>query len=255
MEQNLMVIRQHDLINNPSTRLPVCLCLDASASMNIITGGDYHETGETFEDDGRIWNRVTGGITALSELNKGIEYFFDAIKSDEIARYSVELSIVVFNDDAVRILDFANIDRQEVPILTATGMTSMGAGVELALNLLEDRKNEYSSKGIDYYQPWMVLMTDGFATDNTSNAISRVQSLSKKKKLILFPVAIGDEADKNTLKQFSTFGNSMVMKVQSAEYFKEFFEWLSQSVSVASQSVPGDKPKLPPVPTVIEIEL
>jgi len=47
----------------------------------------------------------------------------------------------------------------------------------------------------------------------------------------------------------------MVLKVKSAEYFKEFFEWLSQSVSVASQSVPGDKPTLPSPPPVIEIEL
>ncbi len=61
-------------------------------------------------------------------------------------------------------VDFANIDRQRIPSLTANGWTSMGAGVEQALNILEKRKAEYSSKGLISYQPWMVLMTDGYPT-------------------------------------------------------------------------------------------
>jgi uncharacterized protein YegL len=228
MTQDLMVLRQQDLVTNPTTRLPVCLCLDVSYSMS----GD-----------------------PIKELAKGVKYFFEAIKSDEIARYSVELSIVVFQDDATVILDFANIDRQRLPSLTAKGMTSMGKGVNLALDILEQRKKEYSSKGVDYYQPWMVLMTDGYPTDDTSAAVNRVRKLADNKKLTLFPVAIGHSADISILKQFSTMKNNMVLKVTSPEYFKEFFEWLSQSVTVASQSVPGDKPTLPNPSPVIEIEL
>lgn len=228
MTQDLMVLRQRDLITNPTTRLPVCLCLDTSGSMI---------------DE------------PISELNKGIKFFFDAIQGDEVAKYSVELSIVAFDTNAVKLLDFANIDRQTVPILTANGLTAMGQGVELALNLLEERKREYSSKGVDYYQPWLVLMTDGEPTDNISNAVSRVQTLAGNRKLTVFSVAIGDNANKKILSQFSTLKDNMILKVTSAEYFKEFFEWLSQSALIASQSMPGDKPKLPSPPPVIEIEL
>ena len=228
MAQDLMVLRQQDLVSNPTTRLPVCLCLDVSYSMSG---------------------------SPIRELYKGVKYFFEAIKSDEIARYSVELAIVVFQSDATTILDFANIDRQRIPSLTANGSTSMGEGVNLALDILEQRKKEYSDKGVDYYQPWMVLMTDGYPTDDTSSAIRRVNKLGNNKKLTLFPVAIGNDADINILKQFSTMKNNMVLKVTSPEYFKEFFEWLSQSVTVASQSVPGDKPTLPSPSPVIEIEL
>ena len=124
MAQDLMVLRQQDLVSNPTTRLPVCLCLDVSSSMNG---------------------------SSIQELSKGVEYFFEAIKSDEIARYSVELSIVVFQSNATVILDFANIDRQRIPSLTANGLTSMGGGVNLALDTLEQRKREYSNKGVDYF--------------------------------------------------------------------------------------------------------
>ncbi|CAA6821143.1 MAG: Unknown protein [uncultured Sulfurovum sp.] len=229
MAQDLMVLRQQDLVSNPTTRLPVCLCLDVSYSMSG---------------------------NPIRELHKGVEYFFEAIKSDEIARYSVELSIVVFQSNATTILDFANIDRQRVPSLTADGMTSMGEGVNLALDILEQRKEEYSNKGVDYYQPWMVLMTDGYPTDDTSSAISRVNQLGNNKKLTLFPVAIGDDADINVLKDFSTMKQNAVLKVTSAEYFKSFFEWLSQSVAIVSQSVPGEKMTTPnPTEYNIEIEL
>jgi len=228
IDNNLMLLRQEDLVSNPTTRLPVCLCLDVSSSMN----GD-----------------------PIQELSKGVRYFFEAIKSDEVARYSVELAIVVFQSNATVILDFANIDRQRIPSLTANGLTAMGAGVDLALDILENRKSEYSKKGVDYYQPWMVLMTDGGPTDNTSSAIERVRKLSSNRKLTLFPVAVGRRANMQTLKNFSTMNKDMVLKVTSPEHFKEFFEWLSQSVTVASNSVPGDKPTLPPPPPVIEIEL
>lgn len=227
MAQDLMVLRQEDLVSNPTTRLPVCLCLDVSYSMSG---------------------------NPIRELEKGVEYFFEAIKRDEIARYSVELSIVVFQSDATVILDFSNIDRQRIPSLTAKGMTSMGEGVNLALDILEKRKEEYSSKGVDYYQPWMVLMTDGFPTDNTSLAVSRVNHLGNNKKLTLFPVAIGENADIDILKQFSTMKQNAVLKVVSAEYFKDFFEWLSQSVSVVSQSVPGEK-ITPPQPKEYNLEI
>lgn len=226
--KDIMILRQEDLVSNPTTRLPVCLCLDVSGSM----------MGEP-----------------IYELAKGVEYFFEAIKSDEIAKYSVELSIVTFGSEANIVLDFANVDRQQIPQLNVNGSTNMEAGVNLALDILESRKKEYSQKGVDYYQPWLVLMTDGFPDYMPSNSIFRVQQLAKNKRLTLFPVAIGDGADKSVLQKFSTMSKNMVFRVKSPEHFKEYFEWLSQSVLVASQSSPGDKPRLPNPSPVIEIEL
>lgn len=40
------LIRIQDLVNNPTPRVPVCLCLDTSGSMWRIIGGEYEETGE-----------------------------------------------------------------------------------------------------------------------------------------------------------------------------------------------------------------
>ena len=37
----------------------------------------------------------------------------------------------------------------------------MEEAVMQALKLLETRKKEYVDAGVDYYQPWMVIMSDG----------------------------------------------------------------------------------------------
>ena len=204
-----------DFVNNPSPRVPVCLCLDTSGSMQ----------GKPIE-----------------ELNEGIKTFYYAIKNDEIAVLAAEIAIVTFGFDGIKkVEDFSTIENKVPPVLKARGYTPMGEGVNLALDLLENRKVQYKNAGIDYYQPWLVLMTDGRPTGDENElmrAIKRTNSLIKDKKLTIFPIAIGADADMKVLKDFSPKRQPLMLKGLN---FKDFFVWLSKSVSTTSQSIPGDK--------------
>jgi uncharacterized protein YegL len=117
----------------------------------------------------------------------------------------------------------------------------MGAGVNLALDTLDRRKATYSQSGVLYYQPWLVLMTDGAPTDNIDVAVKRVVDLVEAKKLTVFPIGIGAGADMNTLARFSP--NRPPLRLDGLK-FNEFFEWLSKSVARVSRSTPGDTVKL-----------
>lgn len=242
-----MLFREEDLVNNPTPRVPICLCLDTSGSMGAVEG-DCIYTGETVYDDGVLWNIVEGGKSRISELQLGIEEFYKAIKEDEIAVYAAEICIVTFNDSAKCIMDFDNIERQkEILEFEAEGDTAMGEGVNLALDLLEQRKKEYKDKGVDYYQPWLILMTDGAPNGNNSElvrAIQRTTKLVNERKLTVFPIGIGNEADMSILNSFSP--KRSALKLQGLK-FREFFAWLSQSVSKTSQSIPGENVKLDPI--------
>lgn len=239
-----MLLRIEDLVNNPTPRVPICLCLDTSGSMGAVEG-DYVETGETVFEDGRTWNVVTGGTSRIDELQRGVEAFYEAIREDEMAVYSAEICIVTFDSKATCLVDFANVERQEnVPELHSVGDTAMGEGVHLALDLLERRKQEYKDKGVDYYQPWLVLMTDGEPNGDDgelARAINRTAEMVNQKKLTVFPIGIGSEADMSTLNKFSP--KRPALKLQGLK-FKEFFAWLSKSVSKTSQSTPGETIKL-----------
>ena len=217
-------LRIEDLVNNPTPSVPICLCLDTSGSITAV-GED--------------------GYTRIEKLQQGIQQFYQAIKADEMAVYSAEISVVTFDDDAKCLLDFANIERQEdIPALEACGLTAMGEGVNMALDLLEQRKQEYKEKGVDYYQPWLVVMADGIANGSPEaleRAINRTRTMVNNKKLTIFPIGIGNESDMGTLNRFSP--NRAALKLQGLK-FQEFFAWLSQSVSRTSQSTPGEKVKL-----------
>jgi uncharacterized protein YegL len=208
------LLRQADLTENPTARVPICLVLDVSGSMD----------GEP-----------------IRELNAGVRLFFDAIRADDVAQYAAEICIVTFGNVVTKELDFMSVELQQVPTLSASGATPMGAAVWLALDLLDARKGDYKRAGVDYFQPWMVLMTDGVPTDDISAAAARIRELVTEKKLTVFSIAIGDEAKLQTL---TTLSPARPPRRLLGLNFREFFTWLSQSVSRVSQSTPGESVKL-----------
>jgi len=177
----------------------------------------------------------------INELNEGVTMFMNEILKDEITRYSAEISVVTFGGAVNKVLDFGKLEEQQIPIFSANGGTPMGEAVETTLYLLDERKKEYQKAGVDYFQPWMILMTDGQPTDSIETAVNQTCDLIENRKLTIFPIGIGEAADMSVLARFSP--NRSPMKLQGLK-FKEFFEWLSQSVSVVSQSIPGEKIEL-----------
>ncbi|MDW8244748.1 MAG: VWA domain-containing protein [Thermogemmata sp.] len=217
MSRDLMIVRTEDLLLNPTNRVPIALCLDASGSMS----------GQP-----------------MQELNDGVRLFFDALHADPIAKASAEVAIITFSDEAETVLDFQSLSRVAAPpeILCTGGSTNLGGGVSLALNLLETRKQEYQRAGVDYFQPWLVLMTDGQPTTSEHlQAAPRVCNMEAQGKLVVFPIGIGPNADMTTLAMFSKKRSPLRL---SGLNFRQFFEWLSKSVVRVSQSRPGEKVSL-----------
>ncbi len=223
-----LILRQEDLFNNPTPRCPVCLVLDCSPSMS----GDPRLGAAVLQTNPR----------PIDELNRGVKQFFHELKSDEIAASSVEVAVVAFSGVADRVLDFASMERSLAPTLEIErhhGGTSIGAAVQEALRALDARKTEYQRSGVDYYQPWLVLMSDGQPTDDTHHEAARaVADLVSKKKLTVFSIGIGAGVDMSTLAMFSP--GRQPLKLKGLEFAK-FFKWLSESAIRTSQSTPGEK--------------
>lgn len=205
-----LVLRSEDLFENPSPRVPVVLCLDTSGSM----------AGEP-----------------IQELIQGALKFYQEIYDDEIARYSAEIAIITFGGGVDVVTSFGPVERHPQVHMEATGLTPMGEAVLKALELLDQRKSMYRDAGVDYFQPWLVLMTDGVPTDSIGTAVQRTTNLVKQKKLSVFPVGIGSQADLNVLGSFA--GGRQALRLKGLK-FQQFFVWLSKSIQRVSASTPGE---------------
>jgi len=223
---NSFNIREDDLIDNPSARVPVALCLDISPSMS---------------GDPRYTPSKTVGVP-IDELNHGVEMFYRSIAEDAVASNAVDLSIVTYSFRPFVVREFGSIGEEEKPPTIECEMekggTSIGTAVIKCLEMLDERKESYRKAGVEYYQPWLVLMTDGRPTDDSHKAVvDKIKELVSGKKLTVFPLAIGEGADLDTLRLMSPARDVLTLKELQ---FSKFFEWLSMSIQSVARSQPDE---------------
>ena len=121
------------------------------------------------------------------------------------------------------------------------GSTNLGGGVSLALDRLETRKQEYQKAGVDYFQPWLVLMTDGQPTTTEHTQAGPRMQLRGPGETGRLSHWHRRGADMTTLAMFSKKRPPLRL---SGLNFCQFFGWLSKSVVRVSQSRPGEKVSL-----------
>jgi len=194
-----------DLIDNPSARCPCILVLDTSGSMEGAP---------------------------IQELNAGLQAFLKDVQDDDIAAYAVDLGVITAGGAVREVLPFTTVSSlQGVAPLAAGGTTPLGEAVSLALRRLEERKAEYKRTGVAYYQPWLVIISDGVPTDAWQTAAQNACALSQQRKLVVMPVGVAG-ADLGVLGKFSS---KAAMPLAGLK-FREFFRWLSASMSRVSAS-------------------
>ena len=236
MHTNLDQSYIESLISNPTDRVPVCFCLDSSYSMWQVVSGETTPTGETTEEiDGVVWNLVSGGVSRYSLMHKGIMEFIDMIKEEPRARASVELFVVSFSDKADCVVRCASVDSFSFPDFEKGRNTNIAAGINLSLDILEERKSKYKQVGVKYYQPILVVISDG--NNNVDNdayemAKKRIYELERNRKLTTLVISCDEDSNIKELDSISSSGESLKITHDKIE---SFFYWLSRSVSSYSK--------------------
>lgn len=185
---------------------------------------------------------TSGSMTGCeSQIEEAIRAMKEAIEGDDNARGRVEISLIAFDDEVRELASFGPIAKLEVPRIKCGGMTCTHAAVEFALHRVEERKEDYKKNRVTYNQPWIWLLTDGGSNDPDNGAYQKLLEAQKNKKCVFFGVAVGNQVDESELGGMHQ--NGMIFRV-GKDNLADAFEYLSQSVASASQTVPGATLKL-----------
>ena len=211
------------LVDNTEQRTPLVLVLDCSGSM---------------------------AGAPIAQLNAGLKLLEEELKADAIASKRVRLLLVEIGgmDEARLVGDWQDAMDFVAPVLEANGTTPTGQAVDLALDRIEDQKQQFRAAGVAYTRPWLFLMSDGQPTDAWQQAADRCRQAEAANKVAVFPLAVGAGANPATRGEFSSKGQAAVKQLDGLK-FRELFLWLSASMKVVSQARPGGQAQLPAADT------
>ncbi|MDY7524633.1 vWA domain-containing protein [Sphingomonas sp. 10B4] len=196
-----------EFADNPEPRCACVLLLDVSGSMNGVS---------------------------LIALNAGLQQFAKDVRADSLAARRVDLAAVTFGDSVNVVAEFGSAQHFYPQPLTAKGSTPMGEAINVSLDLMANRQQQYRSAGITPYRGVIFLVTDGKPTDSWERAARRIEEGERRKSFSFFAVGV-DDADIDTLAKISVSAPVMLRETD----FAAMFRWLSSSLSAVSRSSTG----------------
>ena len=200
--------------------LPVVLLLDASGSM---------------------------AGPKIQNLNEAVRDMLATFRDTESGEIEIHVAIITFGAEVKLHQALASASGIAWHDLSAGGGTPLGTALRMAKAMIED-KNVVPSRA---YRPTVVLVSDGQPTDDWEQPLADFIKDGRSSKCDRMAMAIGADADEGVLGQFIDGTNAPLFYAENAKQLREFFKFVTMSVTIRTQSM--DK-NIVPEPSVIEVK-
>lgn len=171
----------------------------------------------------------------ITSVKNGIDLCVKAMRSDPLTLEKAYLSIITFADKAEIALKLTKVrDIVSIPDIKAEGVTSMGDAIRLLNESLQNDLTENTAEEKGDYKAFVVVFTDGRPTDR-SVLEAELQKLNRRKINYFIAATTSEDASvKETLKTLTLSEENVIyLPTASADTFKKFFKWLSQSYNAS----------------------
>lgn len=163
----------------------------------------------------------------VDRLVQGIQTFEEELAKDDTACRCVEVAIIALGDSARVVQAFNNAGNFSLHHFDLAGTVAMGQGIQIALKIIENRKNFYSSRNIEYCQPWVILIAGSTPSDHWQMAAQQIKQAVAAQQLVFLAVAVQD-AIMDILSQM-LFAEVSPTKLEDLK-FEPLFYWLAQQM-------------------------
>lgn len=191
--------------------LPVVLLADISGSMNT---------------NGKI-----------ETLNDAVQEMLESFAGEDNTHAEIHISVVTFGKGGAKLHQaLTSASKVQWARMTAAGATPMGAAFDVVTGIIEDRAQIPSRA----YRPTIILVSDGQPTDEWEAPLKRLLGTERASKAARFAMGIGDDADLVMLGAFVGTPEARVYRAHEARQIKQFFRWVTMSVTQRSRSANPD---------------
>jgi uncharacterized protein YegL len=178
---------------------------------------------------------------------------FDEIRGSHL-RGSFDIAIVSFNGSVELTQDLTKVAYKKRLELSDGDLSRMASAIHFAIDLVEERIKDYRDAEIEYYKPWIVLITDGVFTDGRrelSEALSRVDHAVLSHQLLFFRVGV-EGTDMTKLGQLGLaplgrgFGSLFTLTLEELNSYKL---WNGEAQFEEDFFFTDDEDEMPPPPS------
>ena len=228
IQDSVGVYDQAEFADNPESRCSIVLILDVSGSMDL----PFHDP-------------------AIATVNNALVKFGEIIRGDAVTALRADVAIIEFDHEARVVMDFTNGTNFQPPTLSTKGGTKYSDAVNLALDIIEARKQSYRDGGIAYYRSLAYFLTDGVPEhDNDADlarAAARLHETEENRGVAFFSFVITSEGYEVDLTKLNNLAppSRPPKELTNMAQLDGSIEWLSRSVAAISQSQVGDSIRLP----------
>jgi uncharacterized protein YegL len=184
----------------------------------------------------------------IESIKVGLETMVASLRQDPFALESVYLSVITFNRHPEQILPLTELENIQIPEIQQpqSAGTHLGEAIEFICEKIDSEVQLSTPDKKGDWMPLLFMMCDGRASDPL--LFNQVLPELKRKHFAKIVVcSVGSKTDTVNLKRITD--EIVSLDTTDSSTFRQFFKWVSASVSMGNRSIGAtDTMLLPPPP-------
>jgi uncharacterized protein YegL len=184
----------------------------------------------------------------IESVKVGLESMIASLRQDPFALESVYISIITFDRDVKQIIPLTELENLQLPEIVTpdSGPTHLGAALGVLCQKIDTEVQLNTKEKKGDWMPLLFIMTDGKPSD-LQKYNQMIPEIKKRNFGNIIACAAGAKSDPKSLEQLTNQVYSL--DTTDSATFRQFFKWISESVSLGNRSIgAGDEMQLPPPP-------